>query len=159
MKALLIIVPILLVGGVLGAGKMGYINIPGVTPKSVQGRADEMYGEGADELYGEPIEEIEPLSIEEELPEEEAVAAAEPEKPKIDPDLGARQLAKIWNEIKTGDLVKITDGFDDDELGLVMFYMQKSKVAEVLADVTPARAAKLSREIQRLASIVPATEQ
>ena len=84
--------------------------------------------------------------------------AIELEKPKTDPDLGARQLAKIWNEIKTGDLVKIADGFDDDELGLVMFYMQKSKVAEVLAKVTPARAAKLSKEIQRLASIVPADD-
>ena len=77
----------------------------------------------------------------------------------IDDDPGAKQLAKIWNEIKTGDLAKIAEGYDDTELGRVMFFMQKSKVAELCAKVTPDQGAKLSKEIQRLASIVPATEQ
>ena len=159
MKALFIIVPILLVGGVLGAGYMGYIKIPGVTPKSAQGKADDMYGEGADELYGEQIDDLEPLPIEDEEPADEVTVTVEPQQPDIDHDLGARQLAKIWNEIKTGDLVKIAEGYSDTELGRVMFFMQKSKVAEVLAKVDPDRAAKLSKEIQRLASIVPAAEQ
>ena len=159
MKALFIIVPILLVGGVLGAGYMGYIEIPGVTPKTAQGKAEEMYGEGADELYGEPVDDLEPLPFEDEEPIDEVTVTVEPKRPEIDPDLGARQLAKIWNEIKTSDLAKIAVGFSDKELGLIMFYMQKSKVAEVLAKVSPARAAKLSKEIQRLASIVPSTEQ
>lgn len=158
MKALFIIVPILLVGGVLGAGYMGYINIPGVTPKTAQGKADDMYGEGAEELYGEQTDDIEPPLFEELEPVDAVTLTVEPTEPEVDPDLGARLLAKIWNEIKTADLVKIADGFNDEELGIVLFYMEKSKVAEVLAKVDPDRAAKLSKEIQRLASIVPADD-
>ena len=39
MKPLLIIVPILLIGGVIGAGAMGVIPIPGISPKKAEAKA------------------------------------------------------------------------------------------------------------------------
>ncbi len=152
MKPLLIVAPILLVGGVLGAGFMGIINIPGLTPKKAVAKADAMYGEGK-EL--EPI--VEAALIEEVLaPIEELVVAkaVEDKSVKSDTEKGARELAKYWGAIETKSLLPIVESFDEKELALVLSFMSKDKVAEILSKVEPLRAAGLSKELRRLASIV-----
>lgn len=152
MKALLIIVPILLIGGVFGAAFMGVINIPGVTPEKAAGKGEDMYGEG-EEMYGEGLEDPADLVVE----EVETVEEPEPVEeagPVIDPELGAQQLAKYWDEIDSNKLVLIMEGYEDIELALVLFYMKRENVAELLELVLPERAAILSKEIQKLASVV-----
>lgn len=164
MKALLIIVPILLVGGVFGAGFMGVINIPGVTPKKAVSKAEEMYGEGAEDMYGEGAEDMYGEGIEDpndlvldEAVEEETVQE-EPEtvvqEPTLDPDKGAQQIAKYWDEIKPDKLVPILAGYEDAELALVLYNMKRENVAKLLEQIDPERAARLSKEIQKLASVV-----
>lgn len=152
MKALIVIGPILLVGAVLGAGFTGMINIPGVTPKKPAAKAAEMYGESKEVAVEDAVPEEEPVQEEEE--EEAKPVVKTPEAPKTDPEKGAKELAKYWSSIETTSLLKIIDSFEDNELALVLSFMSKDKVAEVLSKVAPERAAKLSKELQRLASIV-----
>lgn len=157
MKALFIVGPILLIGGVLGAAFMGVVNIPGVTPKKSVAKAQAMYGESA---------ELEPVS-EEVAPEEEAIEepvapppaeTPKPSAPEADAEKGAMELAKYWGAIPTKSLLPIIENFDEKELALVLQFMPKDKVAEILGKIEPLRAAGLSKELRRLASIVKVDE-
>ena len=154
MKALIIAGPILLVGGVLGAGFMGVINIPGLTPKKASAKAAAMYGEGKDLVA--PIEDaVEEKPVAEAAPADKpAVKIVADQGPKTDPEKGARELAKYWGAIETKSLLGIIESFDDKELALVLSFMAKDKVAEILSKVEPLRAATLSKELRRLASVV-----
>jgi hypothetical protein len=159
MKPLFIIVPILLIGGTLGAAFMGVVNIPGVTPKKAEAKKQEPAQEN------EPTEETQPTdetgqaaTIEDpdlaSQSEPSQPAQVQPQQPATDPAQGAKALAKIWDEIDTSKLLPITDTFKESDLAQVLFYMKKDKVADVLGAVDADRAAKLSRELQRLASVV-----
>lgn len=154
MKALLIAVPILLVGGVLGAGFMGAINIPGVTPKKEVAKASEQYGEGNElEIPLEEVVSEEPV-VESPVIEEPKVAVTKEVGVKINPERGARELAKYWGAMETKSLLGIIETFDDKELALVLSFMPKDKVADILTNIDPKRAATLCKELRRLASIV-----
>lgn len=121
MKALFIITPILLVGGIIGAGFMGIVPIPGITPKKAEAKANALYTEGAEQ----PATEQEP-SVEEEKIEPPAgatktgidtpiqdpsmqpktesptvtVTTQHASEPARDPVKGAKALAKYWDEIE-----------------------------------------------------------
>jgi hypothetical protein len=158
MKPLLIIVPILLIGGTLGAGFMGVVNIPGVTPKKGAAKDKPASEEAA---QAEPEAETGQTETTEssdetalEAPVEEPSLPEPRTEPQSDPALGAKALAKYWDEIDTNKLVPITDTYSERELAAVLVHMKKDKVAQLLATVGPDRAAKLSRELQRLASVV-----
>lgn len=159
MKPLFIIVPILLIGGTLGAAFIGVVNIPGVTPKKAEAKKQEPAQENL------PTEETEPTdqSGEGAAIEDPGLASQsgpaqplqeQPQQQVTDPAQGAKALAKIWDEIETSKLLPITDTFKESDLAQVLFYMKKDKVANVLGAVDADRAAKLSRELQRLASVV-----
>lgn len=156
-KAVVILVPVLLIGGVAGAAFMGVIKIPGITPKAKL--AANLYGEGTDlytpdaelkiETEAEPIEPTPPPVAKkpEEVPEE-------PE-PVLDPELGAKKLAKVWNALPTEDLQAVTATFKDDELALVLSKMEVEKVAALMSEMDPKRGASISRQLARIASVVP----
>lgn len=78
--------------------------------------------------------------------------------PTIDPEEGATKLAKLWNEVETPKLLAIAKDWKDPELARVATKMDPGKVAEVLGALPPKRASSLSREMQRLASVVDADE-
>ena len=137
MKALFIIVPILLVGGAFGAAKMGVIQVPGISPKKVEAKKQ-----------GEPnAEQNQPVDAETmdqtDLTEPTDSAAQQPQiQPAIeqtetptDPEAGAKALAKYWDAIPTNKLVPITDTYSEKDLALVLQFMQKPKVAEIMGAI------------------------
>ncbi len=158
-KAIVILVPVLLIGGVGGAAFMGVIKIPGITPKAKL--AANLYGEGTD-LYAPDadtevkidatVEPIEPAA-----PPVAKKPEAEPEEPEpvLDPELGAKKLAKVWNALSTEDLMAVSATFKDDELALVLSKMEVEKVAALVGEMEPKRGASVSRQLARIASVVP----
>ncbi len=165
MKALFIVVPILLIGGAVGAGFMGVINIPGITPKkppvtkkdAAEKQPTDEGSATTDTIEGQQVT-VDPgaQSTPTDPPDNVRPTEPDPKKadPSTDPEQGAKALAKYWDEIEIAKLIPITETYKEPELAQVLFYMQKAKVAELLSTVNSARAASLSRELQRLASVV-----
>lgn len=142
-KALLIAIPLVLViGGVVGSALMGFVNIPGLTPKKKPAVAP---------MYGEPKEEPQPVAASEPPPKAPAPPKKPPEEPS-DPARGAKKVARIWNEVPTEKLAPIASKWRDDDLARVLANMDGDKTAALLAAIDPARAAKLSQAIQSAAS-------
>ncbi len=158
MKALFIVVPILLIGGALGAAFMGVINVPGITPKKTAAAKSAPEEQPATDDESTATDEVEDQQVSADTgtqspPAEPLRSAAQP-KPNTDPEQGAKALAKYWDEIDIAKLIPITETYKESELAQVLYFMQKSKVAELLSSVSSDRAARLSRELQRLASVV-----
>ena len=144
MKALIFILPAIAIG-IGGAAMTGMINVPGLSPQKAKPKvAAKIEPPAAKPEPAPPLEKSEPPP--------KVVAK---EEIAIDPDLGQRQLAKLWREIETPKLLVITAKWKDAELAGVMTKMPAAKNAEILSAMPPARASRLSREIQSLASIAP----
>ena len=92
-------------------------------------------------------------------PSEPPAAAPEPPAPrpttKRDDDAGATKLAKLWNEVEAPKLLAIAGDWKDRDLARVTARMEPEKVAEILSLLPPKRASALSREMQKIGSIVP----
>ena len=155
-KAMLLIVPVLAIGGVLGAAAAGMINIPGITPKK---KAASLYGE-ANALYGEQgqlAKESEAAKVEEPLLPPKKPKKEKIEEPvvKTDPDLGARKVASLWNGLATDKLKPIAEGYNDEELARVLSFMDAELAAQLLSSMDAKRAVRLSKALERQASIIP----
>lgn len=148
-KLIFILVPVIVIGGVVGAALMGVINIPGLTPKKKPGAG--LYGEAAD-MYAEQKDPPKPKPRS--TPPPAPPVAAEP-RSTTDPERGAKRLARLWNDLPTERLVPMVSSWRDPELALVLKSMDSEAASRLLAALEPARASRLSREIQRLASVVP----
>jgi hypothetical protein len=147
-KVVLIVVPILAIGGgVVGAGFMGLINIPGITPKKPVKKA----------MYGEQKEPPEAARSAPTPPSTPPLAPVRParaaESPAPDLEKGAKRVARLWNELPAEQLVAIAAPWRDDELALVLMSMDGEKAAAVLGRLDAPRASRLSRAIQRLAAM------
>jgi hypothetical protein len=155
MKPLLIILPILIIGGTVGAAYMGVINVPGVTPTKIEAATtaeaqpteEEATQEQSTSETTEDFQSTAPPNPNSQTPELPNSQTAEPNAAQ-----GAKSLAKYWDEISVPKLVPITETYGEKDLAQVLFFMQRSKVAELLSSVSADRAAKLSRELQQLAS-------
>lgn len=141
----LILLPVLLIGGVAGAGFMGFINIPGLTPKK-PAKAAKLYTEGED---GKSKTTVKPA----------AVKSTPPPKPRPKPaatapdvEAGAKRIAKLWGQIETPKLLAMVADWKDPDLARVMGYLDAAKAAELLAAMDPKRASRLSQEIQKHAA-------
>ncbi len=150
-KALLVVIPLLLIGGVAGLGLMGIINIPGLTPKKKLGKnlyaAESLYGEKKDEVAEKPKKKKpkKPLVI------------AKVEAPKPDLIKGSKKIAKLWNEMEPKQVIAIAKDWKELDFARVLSNMEGTKASAILAELEPARASRLSREIQKLAAQPPAT--
>lgn len=150
-KLLMILIPLLLVGGgVVGLGLGGILKIPGLTPAKKK--------QVAAGLYADP-KDLKPKE-EEKKP---AVAAAKPKKkaPTVavatnDPVLGRKKLAKVWAELEPGQINGITKAWKVEELCEVFLMMDPAKVSEVLAVMDAKRADAVSRAILRQAGRIVA---
>ncbi|MCB0824608.1 MAG: hypothetical protein KDC26_00310 [Armatimonadetes bacterium] len=159
---LAIVLPLVLIGGTVGAGMAGIVKIPGLTKakaNSLYGEAGGLYGEGKDIVAS--VTEKDPKKSEEKKkpkdkpkPAPEPVVAVEPE-PELDPEVGAMKLAKVWNNITPSQLAPIVAEYKDPELALVLSMMDSKKVAALIAILKPDRAAKLSKEIEAIGSVIP----
>lgn len=148
-KVVMFLVPVLVIGGILGAGMAGVVDIPGVTPKKSKPKAagtepapDEATSvEETGQTPQEPEPEPEPAA-----PEQVATA------PATDPVLGEKKIAALWTEIETAQLIKIIADWKDPELATILRRMDPSKTAELLSAIDQKRASALSREIQKQSS-------
>lgn len=141
MKAMLVAVPLLLVGGVVAAGLAGVIDVPGLTPKKAAKKAN-LYTEATEP----PVASIQP-------PQKPAAQAVKPpSKPSLDLALGAKRLAKLWNLLPPEKLLALTLKWREFELAAVVAAMQSDKAAALLALMPPERASAISRQIQEEAA-------
>jgi flagellar motility protein MotE (MotC chaperone) len=133
-KVIFIFLPLLLIGGgVALAGRMGFVNIPGLTPPKKK---------LSDLKKAEPVAEIKVTKPK----------APEPEAPKDNPAAGQETIAKIWAEMDSKKLVLLTEKWRPNELAPVFMKMDPSKVTEILSEMEAPRSSEISRAIQRLAS-------
>lgn len=152
-----VLIPLLLVGGGAGLVMSGIVKIPGVVVKPPGGG---QYGEGpADAKVGSDTVAAKKEEPEPKPKPKPRSATPKPQvrvtTPKLDPEEGARKLAKVWNNIPPEQLVRIAGGYKDEELARVLSVMDAEIVAEVLAIFEPARAVRVSRELERLGSVIP----
>ena len=163
-KALVIgiVALVAIVGGVLGAAFMGILKIPGITPKSKMMAG--LYGQNAAKLYGENGKDL-LAKKESELPPPEILPDEPKPKPKpkpthtIDPVLGAKKLAKVWNEMPSDKLVAIAKVWKPDPLAEVVSAMDAQKAAELLAQLDAKVAAEVSTKLKEKASKKPIVEE
>lgn len=139
--ALVLGLPIALGGIGFALGRLGYVSIPGITPPAPEAQEEEQ-------------PEQPPVEMIDFAPEQEE--AAQPSVPPVqtDEEQGAKTLARVWNDIDARQLLPVAERYRDQELAQVLLVMESKKTAELLALMPPDRAAKLSQEIQDLASIV-----
>lgn len=144
-KAIFVIIPIVLIGAVVGLAMAGVINIPGLTPKKA--KPPVLYG---DKDAKKTEEEAKPPK--KETPKEPVVTTPKVEKPDV--EKGAKKLAQLWNNMPTAKLAEVAKEFQDKDLAPILVAMDPEKVAELLGLLEAKRSAKLSKELQRVASIV-----
>ena len=149
-KVLMILIPLLLIGGGVAAFFLGLI--PGTKKKPAPVAA---LPAGADKK--DPTKAIDKPKGE--LAPSLAKPVKATPKDSIDAQKGAERLADLWNQMDTETLVKIIADWKDPDLVKVLSTMDDGKVAELMTAIAkdkPARASKLSKQLQQLASVVPA---
>ncbi len=152
-KIMMILIPVLLIGGVVGAGMMGVIEIPGLSPQKKKPPLP--YGEaGADVVKKEaPKADPKPETKSDQKTEAPKTATVKQDPPKPDLDKGAKKLAKLWNSMQPDKILAMADKWKDPELARVLGFMEVEKAATVLSQMKPDRASKLSQAIQLAASV------
>ncbi|MBS1722941.1 MAG: hypothetical protein JSS66_08315 [Armatimonadetes bacterium] len=148
-KLIMVVVPVVAIGTLLGLALTGVVSVPGLSPKKKSGAA--LYAQGA-AAYAEKKEEV-PVAKAPEEPKQAPKPHAE--VPASDAEAGAKKLAQYWNNVPTPKLVELSKGFSETDLALVLVKMDPEKVAEFLSALDSRRSAKLSKELQRVASLVP----
>lgn len=152
MKVVLILVALLaVVGGVLFAGWKGLIRIPGITPAKKSAAAQALYGE---QTAGQTADkDKKPEAKKQPAPGAAAQNPKKHEAPKADLAKGRKKLAKLWEQLEAKRLAELISDWRDDEAASVLALMDNAKVARLLGELEPRRASKLSREIQKAASL------
>jgi len=146
-KVIFIVLPILLLGGgFVGLAIMGVVNVPGLTPPKKAKPAPE-YGEAKDK---DLVAEAKPKTPNPKTPILKPKGA-----PETDPEKGTKKLAQLWNNLPAAKLADVAKEFQDKDLAPILVAMDPEKVAELMGMLDAKRSAKLSKELQRVASIVP----
>lgn len=135
-KLILILLPLLLLGGggTFFAASKGMINIPGISPKKLTKKT--------------------PPKVDTKAPLKKAPPKKKEPTPSLDEDQGRAQLASIWADLEADQLAKITGNWTPKDLAPILMKMEKSKVTAFLGELEAKRASDISREIQRIASVV-----
>lgn len=148
LKIVLIILPLLIAGGVVGCAFMGLINIPGLTPKKkakATATNAAMYGEQKAPVEKKPDPKPKEAKVAPRMPVEEA--------PKPDLDQGAKRIAKVWNEIEVTKLKDIIAKWKDDDIARVLTKMDPGKSAEILSALDADRASNICEAMQLQAAL------
>jgi hypothetical protein len=139
-----IVIPIAGIGGYFAASK-GMINVPGITPKKVVKKDPAKDAAAKVEPTKKPKVKIQ------ETPKQDP---KKPEAPKEDPAKGVEMVADVWSNLKPDQLAPIAARYNDKDLVPILLILDSKKTAQLLALMKPDRAEKLSREIQKQASII-----
>ncbi|MCX7800436.1 MAG: hypothetical protein N2109_08860 [Fimbriimonadales bacterium] len=151
MKLVLVLLALLaLGGGVFFAAKRGLVRIPGITPAQRAANAQALYGESKDAKPSQAKAKEQPKAPKSpsEAPKRKPSAIPKPDLAK-----GRKRLAKLWEQLESPQLAAILADWRDDEAAAVLALMDPAKVAALLEQLEPKRASKLSREIQKAASM------
>ncbi len=160
-KILIFVFPVVAIGGFVGLALAGIIKVPGLTPKKHS--PGSLYGEQAAAQYGEPKDKgLDKPKVETKPPTSKVAGAKPPiavstNDETSDPALGAKKLAQLWNGLPTERLVELCKSFTDKDLAPVLIKMDPEKVSDLLTALDASRSAKLSKELQKQASIVTKT--
>lgn len=147
-----ILVPLLGAGGGYFAATKGMINIPGVTPKKVVKKDDKAAKDQA--AKDEAAKKAPPKKPRVKIEEKPKDQLKKVEEPKEDRAKGIAAVADVWSNLKADQLAPIAAGYGDKDLVPILLQLDSKKTAQLLALMKPDRAQKLSREIQRQASVV-----
>ena len=148
-KALLILVPLLLLGGgaTVGLGMLGIVNLPFLPlgKKKVKLPPDD--GKGGP--LAPFVASMQSLGKRAEAEAARLKAIKPPPAPKLppDPSAGEAKLAGLWAEMPTDKLVALTAKWPIDSLGRILARMDADAVTNLLAALPPPRAADLSRAV------------
>jgi hypothetical protein len=141
-----VMVVVIAVGTVVGLALAGKINIPGLTPKKKA------------IVRSAPKAATKPVSAPK-AKVESPKAVAEKTTETIVEKQGAIKLAEVWNELPVPELIAIVETWKPSEIAPVLNEMDSEKAAEVMAKMKPKQASDVSRELKRIASIVPVTAE
>lgn len=151
--ALAVALPLLIAGGVVGAAYAGVVKIPGLKLPGMKAASTAAANYTDKEDKKPEAKPVEPQATIE--PEPKAELAPTP-KPEADPELGAKKLAGIWNNLNAPDIVRIAATYEDANFARVLSKMDSEKVAKVLAEIKDSKkAAAISRLIESQASAIP----
>lgn len=149
MKKILIIgLPLLIVGGggtVFTLGKLGIVNIPGVTPPKKVAKAEKEKKATQTAAKKPKKRPAEP----------EIEATVKPVEPQTNPNQGHAKIAKLWNEMEVGVLKSLTADWKDSDLAPILQRMDNTKVAEfisLIAEKDAKRADRITKALQTEAS-------
>lgn len=143
-KALLILIPLILIGAVVGLALKGIIKIPGLTPTKKAALAAGLYGEPKDK--SEEKESKKPPRAKETKTESPVVTA---DVVALDIEAGLKKIAGLWNSLETTNLMLITAKWKEKDLAPIFLRMEKDKVSAYLSAIKPEKASSLSLAIQR----------
>jgi hypothetical protein len=149
-----LLVPILLAmvvlgGTVIGLGYARVINIPGITPPKKQ-QPEEVTGAEKPEQTNEglgshPTPQPPPSEVAQSTP-----PPAQPQAVITERVDGTERLAKLWSSMDTDALVKVLDQWNDGDVLRVLARMDDKKLAELLSELAPDKAARISMGIKSL---------
>ncbi len=185
METLLIIFLVLLLIGVVigGAGLVGIIHIPGITPAKKDAPHPVEVVKTKAPLASlphkklpkavqkpTPLKPIHPAALPSaphpipiapptlapaiSLPHPVPPHPAPPSVPKTDPTRGAKKIATLWDQITTKELVVIVKNWNNLELAEVIMQMSPSKASALLEALDPKRASRISKIIQQEGSMI-----
>lgn len=147
-KRIFIVIPVLLLLGACIGAMTGMIPIPGVkkAKKPVAAKEDSNPPEKEKDKGTTPAASLEAAQI------------VEPKLTKgdetIDKEKGAKAIAKIWDAMEPESLLRICATYQPDDCAAIFSQMDADLVAEVLGKMEAKKAASISREIEKLGSIV-----
>lgn len=156
--ALLVGAPLLVLGagGVVAAGLLGYLSIPGLSPG-----AKVKTPAAAGVVASKPERAAATTPVVRPAPRAKSVAPA----PRVrvttpDPVRGDKRLARLWNELEPAKLAEIAKDWREEDLARVLLRMDTGVVAEMISAMPDAKkASSLSRRLRELASIPPAADE
>lgn len=105
------------------------------------------------EAVSEPAAPEEPKVEEEQAPPKKKPKPVP--QPTIDPEVGAKKIALVWDTMEPDAVVKVAKTYKDAEFARVLSQMETEKVGAILAALDPKRAAKVSRQIEQMGSVIP----
>jgi flagellar motility protein MotE (MotC chaperone) len=136
-KVLLILTPLLLIGGgVVGAHFAGLVKIPGL-PAVKKPQAKKPNKDVAEK----PVKTAsKPKADSAAKPKLTPKTAVKTSTVSVQPERGAKRLAKVWSQMKPGVIAKLTERWNEKDLAQVLAQMDANQVAlllDAIAEPTP----------------------
>ncbi len=149
-KVLLVLLPILLIGGIVtGLAFVGIVKVPFLP----FGKNKAVAKAPKDDGKKGPFVPFVAMAAKaaKDMEREAALVKAKAPKPEaappVDPEPGERKLAGLWAEMPTDRLAAMVEKWPEPQLGRILSNMDEEAVTSLLAALPAPRAASLSRAV------------